>query len=161
MSSSLIPGTRTRFNFHSQLDLIAMLRWKASFFQIHEIFEIIPPTWTEREPSLNCVAAALFWMFSFARETNSGICSTPTARPWGPTINAKHAVRYPVPAKTVKNGGNYKHRRQRTMIRKSWKAKTKIKLLWYSTLAVPYHIFKATNIHPELGLRKLIGEPWF
>lgn len=34
-------------------------------------------------------AAALFWIFSIEKETNSGICSTPTARPWGPTIKAK------------------------------------------------------------------------
>jgi hypothetical protein len=38
-------------------------------------------------------------MFSIEVATNSGICSTPTARPSGPTISAKQAVRYPVPAK--------------------------------------------------------------
>ena len=30
--------------------------------------------------------------------TNSGMCSIPTARPCDPTITAKHAVKYPVPA---------------------------------------------------------------
>jgi hypothetical protein len=34
-------------------------------------------------------------------DTNSGICSTPTARPCGPTISAKQAVKYPVPAKRI------------------------------------------------------------
>jgi hypothetical protein len=52
-----------------------------------------------RDPSFNCGAAALFLIFSIEVATNSGICSTPTARPSGPTINAKQAVRYPVPEK--------------------------------------------------------------
>lgn len=57
----------------------------------------IPPTWSERDPSFNNGAAALFSTFFIDQAANSGICSTPTARPCGPTISAKQAVRYPVP----------------------------------------------------------------
>lgn len=59
----------------------------------------IPPTCTEREPSFNKEAARLFSIFLMEEATSSGICSTPTARPCGPTIKAKQAVRYPVPTK--------------------------------------------------------------
>jgi len=52
-----------------------------------------------RDPSFSCGAAALFLIFSIEVSTNSGICSTPTARPSDPTISAKQAVRYPVPEK--------------------------------------------------------------
>lgn len=63
----------------------------------------IPPTCREREPSFSKGAAALFLIFSIEEATSSGICSTPTTRPSGPTINAKHAVKYPVPAKEIKH----------------------------------------------------------
>lgn len=56
-----------------------------------------------RDPSVNCGAAALFLMFSIDEVTNSGICSTPTARPSGPTIIVKQAVRYPVPVEVIKD----------------------------------------------------------
>lgn len=62
----------------------------------------VPPTCTEREPSFSKGAAALFLIFSIEEATSSGICSTPIARPSGPTINAKHAVKYPVPVKENK-----------------------------------------------------------
>jgi hypothetical protein len=35
-----------------------------------------------------------------ASSTSSGMCSTPTARPSGPTISAMQTVRYPLPLPT-------------------------------------------------------------
>lgn len=57
----------------------------------------IPPACSLREPSFNNGAAALFSIFLIEEATNSGMCSTPTAQPCGPTISAKQAVKYPVP----------------------------------------------------------------
>ena len=52
-------------------------------------------------------------MFSVEDATNSGICSTPTARPSGPTMSAKQAVRYPVPVKFTKD--NYSEFRTKVL----------------------------------------------
>lgn len=57
----------------------------------------IPATCREREPFSSKGAAALLLTFPMEAATSSGMCSIPTARPSGPTIIAKHAVRYPLP----------------------------------------------------------------
>lgn len=66
----------------------------------------VPAACTEREPSFNKDDAALLLMLLMEEATSSGMCSTPTVRPCGPTIIAKQAVKYPVPVSKSQAGVN-------------------------------------------------------